>query len=165
MHEQAHCHDEAANLQLPITVAFCIIQIISQEECSSLKQHLMQICCSNCLVFLNWWSYTTNAYSMSSTASTDQCSEVTLNHSHMSIPGHSPWLPGCINVTQTITTVSRMVGLLPDRLYRHTYISISTISTNTNVNFMHIIYKFLFIAIPSFQFLSYTFHCLLDILT
>ena len=35
----AHCCDEAANHQLPIAVAFSIIQIVSTEECSSFMQN------------------------------------------------------------------------------------------------------------------------------
>ena len=46
MHEQTRCYDEAANHQLPIAVAFCVIRIVSMEEYSSLKQNWMQICCS-----------------------------------------------------------------------------------------------------------------------
>ena len=46
MHERAHCHDEAANHQLSTSAAFWSIQIVSAEECSSLTQNLMQICCS-----------------------------------------------------------------------------------------------------------------------
>ena len=53
MHERVHCHDEAADRQLPIAVAFCIIQIVSVEECLSLMQNLMQICCSAPSVILN----------------------------------------------------------------------------------------------------------------
>ena len=52
MHEQVHCCDEAANHQLPTAVAFCIIQIVSVEECSSLMQNLMQICSSTHSVIL-----------------------------------------------------------------------------------------------------------------
>ena len=43
MHEWACCHEEAANHQLPTASAFWIIWIVSVEECSSLKQNLMQI--------------------------------------------------------------------------------------------------------------------------
>ena len=43
MQKLAHCCDEAANPQLPIAVAFCIIQIVAAEEGSSLMQNLMQI--------------------------------------------------------------------------------------------------------------------------
>ena len=32
MHEHTRCHDEAANHQLPIAVAFWIIWIVSMEE-------------------------------------------------------------------------------------------------------------------------------------
>ena len=46
MHERDHCHDEAANHQLPASVAFWIFQILSTEEYSSLVQNLMQIHCS-----------------------------------------------------------------------------------------------------------------------
>ena len=53
MHEWVHCHDEAANHQLPIAVAFWIIQIVSAEECSSLMQNLMQIHFSTHSVILN----------------------------------------------------------------------------------------------------------------
>ena len=53
MCEWAHCHDEADSHLLPKAAAFWIIQIGSIEECSSLIQNLMQICCSTCLVILN----------------------------------------------------------------------------------------------------------------
>ena len=48
MHERTYCCEEAANHQLPIAAAFWIIPIVSMEECSSLTQNLMQICCSTC---------------------------------------------------------------------------------------------------------------------
>ena len=53
MHERARCCDEAANHQLSIAVVFRIIQTFSLEECSSLMQNLMQICCSTHSVILN----------------------------------------------------------------------------------------------------------------
>ena len=53
MHEWVCCHDEAANHQLPIAEAFWIIWIVSMEECSSLMQNLMNICCSTLSVILN----------------------------------------------------------------------------------------------------------------
>ena len=53
MHERTCCHDEAANHQVPIAAAFWIIQIVSVEDCSSLTQNLMQICCSTRSVILN----------------------------------------------------------------------------------------------------------------
>ena len=53
MHEWALCCDEAANHQLPIAAAFCIIKIVSVEECSSLMQNLTQIHCSTHSVISN----------------------------------------------------------------------------------------------------------------
>ena len=53
MHEWVACRDEDANHQLPIAVVFWIIQIVSTEECLSLKQNLMQIHCSTLSVILN----------------------------------------------------------------------------------------------------------------
>ena len=54
MHEWAHCHDEAANHQLPITAAFWIIWIVSVEECSSLVQNSMEIYCFTCSFWMQW---------------------------------------------------------------------------------------------------------------
>ena len=53
IHEQAYCHDEAANHQLLIVAVFWIIRIVSMEECSSLTQNLIQICCFTCSFILN----------------------------------------------------------------------------------------------------------------
>ena len=79
MYVQAHC-DEAANHQLPIAAACLIIQIVSVEECSSLMQNLMQICCSTCSVILNGTATHIHAHSMVSTAPTDYYSEVVIVH-------------------------------------------------------------------------------------
>ena len=49
VHERAHCRDEAANHQLPVA----IFTHLSSEECSSLMQYWMQICCSAGSVILN----------------------------------------------------------------------------------------------------------------
>ena len=53
MHEQAHCHDEAASHQLPTAAAFWIIWIVSMEECSSFTQNFMQFRCSTHSAILN----------------------------------------------------------------------------------------------------------------
>ena len=79
MHERVHCHDEAANHQLPIAVAFWIIWTVSVEECSSLTQNLMQIRCST-WPFWVWWPHSTHAHSLVSPAPTDWYSEVTTVH-------------------------------------------------------------------------------------
>ena len=71
MHELAHCHDEASDLQLPIAAAFWTIWIVSVEECSSLMQNLMQICCSTHSVILNATATQYTSHSMAPTTSTD----------------------------------------------------------------------------------------------
>ena len=60
VHEQACCHGEAANHQLPIAVALWITWTVSAEECSS----LMQICCSTHSLIWMWWPHSTRAHSM-----------------------------------------------------------------------------------------------------
>ena len=58
---------------------------------------------------------------------TQQClpPSLTIQRSHhcsrMYIPVHSPWLPGYINVAQTILVIFTMIGLFLDRPYIHTY--------------------------------------------
>ena len=96
----------------------CIIWIVSVEECSSLMQDLIQICCSNCSVILNV------------TATQYTCSLNGVYHPHwlvqwshhcscMHIPVPSPWLPGYIDVTKTILIILTMVELFPDRLHKY----------------------------------------------
>ena len=112
--------DEAAHHQLPIAVAFWIIRIVSTEKCSSLMQNLMQIHCSTCLVILN------------ATATQYTCSlnDIYCLHwlvqwncccSHMCIPVHSPWLPGYIDVTQTVLVILTMAGHFPDRPHIYSF--------------------------------------------
>ena len=87
--------------QLSIAVAFWMSQVVSTEECSSLKQNLMLIHCSTFSVILN----------VKATQYTGSLNVIYRPHwlvqwgrhcSHMSIPVHSPWLPGYINVLQTV---------------------------------------------------------------
>ena len=114
MHEQGLCPGQAANHQLPIAVAFWIIQIVSTEECLSLTQNLMQIPCCTSSVILN------------KMVPQYKCSPIGIYHSHwliqwshhcscMRIPVHSPWLPGYIDVVQTALVILTMAGLLLDR--------------------------------------------------
>ena len=114
MHEREHRYDEAANHQLPIAVAFWIIWIVSAEECLSLMQTLMQICCSTHSVILN---VTATQYTCSLNVIYNPHWLVQWNHhcSHMCIPVHSPWLPGYFDVTQTVLIILTMAGLFPDR--------------------------------------------------
>ena len=105
------CCDEAANHQLPIAAAFWITQIVSAVEGSSLRQNLMQIHCCTCSVILN-------SMATQCTCSLDRVYHphwlVQWSHcSHMRIPVHPPWLPGYIDVIQTILIILTMAGLFP----------------------------------------------------
>ena len=113
MHELTFCCDEAAHHQLPIAAVFWIIWIVSVKECRSIMQNLMQICCSTHSVVLNV------------TATQYTCSFIGVYHSHwliqwshhcscMHIPVHCPWLPGCMDVTETVLVLA-MAALFPDR--------------------------------------------------
>ena len=85
--------------------AIWIIRIASAEECSSWTQNLMQIL----LTQLFWmWQYTCSLNGISRPHWLAQWSP---HCSHMHIPVHSPWLPGYINVAQTILFVSTIAGL------------------------------------------------------
>ena len=97
MHKRAHYCDEAANHQLPISVVFWIIQITSMEQCSCLN--LMQICC-----LLSHFECDGHTVYMLTQRHLLPCWLVPGSHhcSCMRIPVHSPWLPGYLNVVQTI---------------------------------------------------------------
>ena len=111
--ERACCHDEAANLQLLISAAFWVIWV-SMEE----------------------WSWNVNGKSeadslfysiiLNVTATQYTCSLDDIYHphwlvqwschcSHMHIPVHSPWLPGSIDVVQTILIILTMAQPFLDR--------------------------------------------------
>ena len=103
-------------------VAFWIIQIVSMEECSSLKQNSMQIHCSTYSVILN----------TSATQCTCSLNGIYLLHwlvqwshycSHMYIPVHSPWLTGYIDVVQAVLLVLTMTELFPGRPH-HTQLQV-----------------------------------------
>ena len=118
MYEQVHCRDEAANHQLPISAAFWIIWVVSAKECSSFMQNLMQNCCSIHSVLLNVMAtqYTCSLNGI-------HCPHWLVQWSHhcscMHLPVHSPWLPGYIDVTQTILVILTMAGLFLDRPHKH----------------------------------------------
>ena len=114
VHEWVCCCDEVANHKLPISEAFWIIWIVSVEECSSLTQNWMQIHCSTLSVILNV------------TATQYTCSLNSIYHPHwlvqwsrhcscICVPDHSPWLPGYIDVSETILVILTMIGLIPER--------------------------------------------------
>ena len=110
MHEQAIYCEEAANHWLPIAVAFWIAFL---EECPSLMQNLMQIHCSIHSVILNATA-TQYTCSLNGIYCPNWVVKWSLYCSHMLIPVHSPWLPGYIDVTQTILVLT-MMALFPDR--------------------------------------------------
>ena len=100
--------------QLPIAAGSWIIRIVSLEECSSLMQNLMQISCSTLSHFeCDGPQYT--------------CSLNSVYHPHWLVVQwshhcsctcilvHSPWLPGSINVVQTILIILTMVSLFLER--------------------------------------------------
>ena len=113
VHEQARCRDEAANHELPITAAFESCDI-STEEHSSLTQNLMQICCSIHSVILNTMA-TQYTCSLNGIYCPHWLVQWSRHCSRMCIPVHSPWLPGYINVAQTILVILTMAGLFLGR--------------------------------------------------
>ena len=110
MHEQAHCCDEFASHQLPIDVAFWIIQTVSVEECSSLMQNPMQICCFTRSVILN---VTATQYTclLNGVYHPHWLVQWSCHYSRMCIPVHSPWLPGYMDVMWTILVILTVAGL------------------------------------------------------
>ena len=104
----------AANHQSPIAVAFWIIQIVSAEECSSLAQNLVQICCSACSVTLNVKA-TQCAYSLNSVSLPHRWVHWSCHCSCMLILVTSLWLPVYTDVVRTVLVILTMAGLFPDR--------------------------------------------------
>ena len=116
VHERVHCHEEAADHQLPIAADFWIIWIVSVEECSSSRLNLIQIHCSIHAVILNVTA-TQYTYSLNSIYRPHWLVQWSRHCLHMHIPVHSPHLPGYIDVTQTVLVMLTTVGHFPDRLY------------------------------------------------
>ena len=114
MHEQACCHDEAVNHQSLIVLAFWNIWMVSMEECSSLMQNLLQIHCSTRSVILNARA-TQYTCSLNSIYRPHWLVQWSHHCSCMHIPVHSPWLPGYIDVAQTILIILTIAVLFPDR--------------------------------------------------
>ena len=91
--------------------AFWIIWIVSVEECSN----LMQIWCKfTALLTQSFWMQEPH-----STASTAPLSPQLVQRSRhcscMHIPVPSPWLPGYVDVVQTVFVMLTMAGLFPER--------------------------------------------------
>ena len=133
MHEWACCCDEAANHQLPIAEAFWIILIVSKEEYLSLMQNLMQIYCSAHPVILNVMA-TQHTCSLNDTYRPRWLVQWRRHCSRRCIPVHSPWLPGYIDVVQTVLAILTMAGLFLDR----TRISFYNLPFSLNILYIHV---------------------------
>ena len=84
------------------------------EECSSLMQNLMQIHCSTLSVIL-YVMATQYTCSLNSVCCPHWLAQWSHHCSCMHILVHSPWLPGYIDVIQTILVVLTITGLFPER--------------------------------------------------
>ena len=104
MHEQLCCPDEAANYQLPVGVAFWIIQRVSVVVCSSWTQNFMQTHCCSHSVILNAMA-TQYTCSLKGIYCPHWLIQWSCHCPHMHIPVHSPWLPGYIHVVQTVLVI------------------------------------------------------------
>ena len=155
-HESACCCDEAANHQLPIAAAFWISWIVYMEGCSSLTQNLMQIYCF------------THSGILNVTATRYTCSLNGIYHPHwlvqwshlcscMHIPVHSLWLPGYINVMQTIFVILTMARVFPDGLCVSvcvcTYICIYMHIYNVNQSTYILIYNQVYLSLSLYIYI------------
>ena len=133
MNEQVWCCDEAANHQLPISMAFWIIWIVSAEECSNLMQNLMQIYCPTRSIILNTMAtqYTCSLNGIYRPHWLVQWSHHCL---WMCIPVHSPWLPGSI-ISHKQFIILTMAGLFPDRPHHITIWKMGMTSTRNSTEF------------------------------
>ena len=87
--------------------ALWIIQILSMEKCSSLMQNLKQICCSTDSIILNVMA-TQYTCSLNGVYHPHWLVQWSHHCSCMCIPVHSPWLPGYVDVTQTVLVILTM---------------------------------------------------------
>ena len=79
-----------------------------------LSADLMQICCCTRSVILNVM-VTQYTCSLNDVYCPHWLVQWSRHCSCMHIPVHSPWLPGYINVAQTLLVILTMAGLFPDR--------------------------------------------------
>ena len=99
------------------TKAFWIIQIVSVEECSSLTQNLMQNRCITRSAILNATA-TQYSYSLNGVYCPHWLVQWSCHCSLMCIPIRSPWLPGYMDVAQTVLILLTVAGFFLDRPYR-----------------------------------------------
>ena len=113
--ELVHCPDEAVNHLLRTAVAFWIIQVVFMEECSSLTQNWVHMHCFPRSVILNAM-VTQCTCSLTSVYCHLWLVQWRRHCSCMHIPVHSPWLPGYIDVLQTILIILTRGGPGQERL-------------------------------------------------
>ena len=103
-------------LQSPFACSCSLLNHLNSfvEECSSLTQNLMQVRGSTCSVTLNVTA-TQYTCSLNGFYHPHCLIQWSCHCSHMCIPIHTPWLPGFIEVVQTILVILTMAGLFPDR--------------------------------------------------
>ena len=135
IHEWVHDCDEGAKPHLPTAEAFQVIWIVAAEKCSSLTQNMIQICCSAGSVILNVMA-TQHTCSLNGVYHPHWLVQWSCRCSLVLIPVHSPWLPGYINVVQTILVILTMAGLFLDRPH------IPLLHTNVTVVSLHLWYDF-----------------------
>ena len=109
-------------MKLPVTSCdLWIIWIVSTEECSRLMQNWMHICSPTSSVILNVMA-TQYTWLLNGIYHSHWLIQRSCPCSRMHIPVHSPWLPGYIDVAQTILIIFIMAGLFPDRPHIYIYI-------------------------------------------
>ena len=100
--------------QPPVAYSCLNHPVVSVEECPSLTQNRCRFVALYAQVILNT---TTTPYtcSINGVYHPHWLVQWGRHHSHMSIPVHSPWMPGYIDAMQTILVVLAVAQLFPNR--------------------------------------------------
>ena len=126
MHEQACCN-EAANCQLLLVTAFWIIGIVSTEEWMfKLNAKFDADSLLNSVILHAMM--TQYARSLNSVYHPPWLVQGSRHCSHVSIPVHSPWLPGYIDVAQTILVILTISEFFPDKPHFYNIINFKNCS-------------------------------------
>ena len=127
MHEQIHCHGEAANHQLPIVMAFWVIQIVSVEGGVFKLNEKFD---ADLLLYSVILNVMATHYTCSLNGIYHPHWLVQWSHhcSHMWVPVHCPWLPGYIDIPQTVLIILTTAGIFLDRPHTWKYTMGSTFS-------------------------------------
>ena len=113
MHERARCGDEAANHHLPMAAAFWM------NHQNSFHRGMLKLNAKSdrFIALLSHLNIMATQYTCSLNAVYHPHWLVQWSHhcSHMCTPVHSPWLPGYMDVVQTVLITLTMAGLFLDR--------------------------------------------------